>query len=89
MAKTFCPNARAQYMGYLPAFPPRAPPSSAGMRLQGAQVHLANTLDAELEGTGVIAYTIGPGLVPTSTAREAVGACPADGHDGRCVLRDE
>jgi hypothetical protein len=35
-------------------------------------VHLANTLDAELEGTGVIAYTIGPGLVPTETASKAV-----------------
>ena len=40
---------------------------------KAAQVHLANTLDAELEGTGVIAFTIGPGLVPTETASEAVG----------------
>jgi hypothetical protein len=40
---------------------------------KAAQVHLANTLDAELEGTGVIAYTIGPGLVPTETASNAVG----------------
>jgi NAD(P)-dependent dehydrogenase (short-subunit alcohol dehydrogenase family) len=39
---------------------------------KAAQVHLANTLDAELEGTDVIAYTIGPGLVPTETARKAV-----------------
>jgi hypothetical protein len=39
---------------------------------KAAQVHLANTLDAELEGTGVIAYTIGPGLVPTQTASSAV-----------------
>lgn len=39
---------------------------------KAAQVHLANTLDAELEGTGVIAFTIGPGLVPTDTARAAV-----------------
>jgi NAD(P)-dependent dehydrogenase (short-subunit alcohol dehydrogenase family) len=39
---------------------------------KAAQVHLANTLDAELEGTGVIAYTIGPGLVPTETASRAV-----------------
>lgn len=37
-----------------------------------AQVHLANTLDAELEGTGVIAFTIGPGLVPTETVSQAV-----------------
>lgn len=40
---------------------------------KAAQVHLANTLDAELEGTDVIAYTIGPGLVPTETASKAVG----------------
>lgn len=39
---------------------------------KAAQVHLANTLDAELEGSGVIAYTIGPGLVPTETAQQAV-----------------
>ena len=39
---------------------------------KAAQVHLANTIDAELEGTGVIAYTIGPGLVPTETASNAV-----------------
>lgn len=39
---------------------------------KAAQVHLANTLDAELEGTGVIAFTIGPGLVPTETASNAV-----------------
>jgi NAD(P)-dependent dehydrogenase (short-subunit alcohol dehydrogenase family) len=40
--------------------------------LKSAQVALANSLDAELEGTGVIALTIGPGLVPTRTATEAI-----------------
>jgi NAD(P)-dependent dehydrogenase (short-subunit alcohol dehydrogenase family) len=39
---------------------------------KAAQVHLANTLDAELEGTDVIAFTIGPGLIPTETASQAV-----------------
>lgn len=39
---------------------------------KAAQVHLTNTLDAELEGTGVCAYAIGPGLVPTETAEAAV-----------------
>jgi NAD(P)-dependent dehydrogenase (short-subunit alcohol dehydrogenase family) len=39
---------------------------------KAAQVHLANTLDAELEDTGVFAFTIGPGLVPTETALKAV-----------------
>ena len=40
--------------------------------LKAAQVHLAETLDAELENSGVIAFTIGPGLVPTETAQTAV-----------------
>jgi NAD(P)-dependent dehydrogenase (short-subunit alcohol dehydrogenase family) len=40
--------------------------------LKAAQVALANTLDAELIDTGVIAFTIGPGLVPTATAAAAV-----------------
>ncbi len=35
---------------------------------KAAQVHLARTLDAELEKTGVIAFTIGPGLVRTPGA---------------------
>jgi len=39
---------------------------------KAAQVHLANTLESELEGTGVYAFTIGPGLVPTETATKAV-----------------
>ena len=39
---------------------------------KAAQLHLGDTLDAELEGTNVIAYTIGPGLVPTETASKAV-----------------
>ncbi len=40
--------------------------------IKAAQVHLGNTLDAELEGKGVFAYTIGPGLVPTETATTAI-----------------
>ena len=40
---------------------------------KAAQMHLANTFDAELEGTNVIVYTIGPGLVPTETASKAIG----------------
>jgi len=40
--------------------------------LKKTQVELANTLDAELEGTGVIAFTIGPGLVLTETARFSI-----------------
>jgi NAD(P)-dependent dehydrogenase (short-subunit alcohol dehydrogenase family) len=39
---------------------------------KAAQVHLANTLADELEGTNVIALTIGPGLVMTETASRSV-----------------
>ncbi len=73
MARTFLPEMIKRNHG---AF---ACVSSTGTAFLGgyetfkaAQVHLANTLDAELEGTKVLAYTIGPGLVPTETASKAV-----------------
>lgn len=37
-----------------------------------AQVELSNTLAMELEGTNINAYTIGPGLVKTQTAMNAI-----------------
>lgn len=74
MAKTFLPDMLKRNHGIFACV------SSTGTAFLGgyetfkaAQVHLANTLDAELEGTNVIAYTIGPGLVPTETASKAVG----------------
>lgn len=39
---------------------------------KAAQVHLASTLDAELENTGISVFSIGPGLVPTKTATRAI-----------------
>ncbi len=39
---------------------------------KAAQVHLANTLDAELDGTEVCAFTIGPGLVHTPGAEAGI-----------------
>lgn len=73
MAKAFLPDMIKRGHGVFACV------SSTGTAFLGgyetfkaAQVHLANTLDAELEGTGVIAYTIGPGLVPTETASKAV-----------------
>jgi len=73
MARTFLPGMIARNHGVFACV------SSTGTAFLGgyetfkaAQVHLANTLDAELEGTGVIAFTIGPGLVPTETASNAV-----------------
>jgi len=74
MAKTFLPDMIKRDHGVFACV------SSTGTAFLGgyetfkaAQVHLANTLDAELEGTNVITYTIGPGLVPTETASKAVG----------------
>src|SRR5512134_396207 len=73
MAKAFLPDMIERNHGVFACV------SSTGTAFLGgyetfkaAQVHLANTLDAELEGTNVIAYTIGPGLVPTETASKAV-----------------
>lgn len=73
MAKTFLPDMLKRDHGVFACV------SSTGTAFLGgyetfkaAQVHLANTLDAELEGTNVFAYTIGPGLVPTETASKAV-----------------
>jgi len=40
--------------------------------LKAAQAGLASTLDGEFEGTGVIAFGIGPGFVPTETALSAI-----------------
>jgi NAD(P)-dependent dehydrogenase (short-subunit alcohol dehydrogenase family) len=74
MAKYFIPDMLERNHGVFACV------SSTGTAFLGgyetfkaAQVHLANTLDAELEGTNVFTYTIGPGLVPTETASKAVG----------------
>ena len=54
-------------------------PSSGAAPYMGAyevfktsQVELSNTLSGELEGTGVITYSIGPGIVKTDTAQKAI-----------------
>jgi NAD(P)-dependent dehydrogenase (short-subunit alcohol dehydrogenase family) len=56
---------------------------------KAAQVHLANTLDAELEGTGVVAFTIGPGLVPTETATTAIAELAPQLGWLQGILREE
>ena len=73
MARAFLPGMLARDSGVFVNV------SSTGTAYMGAyetfktaQVHLSNTLDAELEGTGVAAFTIGPGLVPTETATTAI-----------------
>lgn len=73
MAKTFLPDMIRRDHGVFACVSSTGTAYLGGYEtFKAAQVHLANTLDAELEGTGVFAYTIGPGLVPTKTASEAV-----------------
>jgi NAD(P)-dependent dehydrogenase (short-subunit alcohol dehydrogenase family) len=73
MAKAFLPGMLARNYGVFACV------SSVGVAYMGAyesfkaaQVHLATTLDAELEGTGVHAFTIGPGLVRTPGAKAGI-----------------
>ncbi|MEW6403886.1 MAG: SDR family NAD(P)-dependent oxidoreductase [Chloroflexota bacterium] len=73
MAKTFLPDMIARGHGVFVCVSSKGTAFLGGYEtFKAAQLHLGDTLDAELEGTGVIAYTIGPGLVPTKTASKAV-----------------
>ncbi len=49
-----------------------APYMGAYEVFKSAQVELCNTLAGELEGTKIITYSIGPGLVKTETAQMAI-----------------
>jgi len=73
LARTFLPGMLARRSGVFVCV------SSTGAAFMGAyetfkaaQVHLARTLDDELQGTGVLAFTIGPGFVPTQTASSSI-----------------
>lgn len=73
LARAFLPGMIARGYGVFACV------SSLGTAFMGpyetfkaAQVHLAQTLADELEGTGVITFSIGPGFVPTATALNAV-----------------
>jgi NAD(P)-dependent dehydrogenase (short-subunit alcohol dehydrogenase family) len=73
MAKTFLPDMIKRDHGVFACVSSKGTAFLGGYEtFKAAQLHLGDTLDAELEGTGVIAYTIGPGLVPTETAQKAV-----------------
>jgi NAD(P)-dependent dehydrogenase (short-subunit alcohol dehydrogenase family) len=73
MAKTFLPDMIQRKHGVFACVSSKGTAFLGGYEtFKAAQLHLGDTLDAELEGTGVIAYTIGPGLVPTETASKAV-----------------
>jgi NAD(P)-dependent dehydrogenase (short-subunit alcohol dehydrogenase family) len=73
MAKTFLPGMIKRNHGTFACVSSTGTAYLGGYEtFKAAQVHLANTLDAELEGTQVNAFTIGPGLVRTNTAISAV-----------------
>jgi NAD(P)-dependent dehydrogenase (short-subunit alcohol dehydrogenase family) len=74
MAKTFLPDMIRRNHGVFVCVSSKGTAFLGGYEtFKAAQLHLGDTLDAELEGTNVFAYTIGPGLVPTETASKAVG----------------
>ncbi len=73
LARAFLPGMVARHSGVFVCV------SSLGTAFMGAyetfkaaQVHLANTINDELEGTGVVGFTIGPGFVPTQTAMSSI-----------------
>jgi NAD(P)-dependent dehydrogenase (short-subunit alcohol dehydrogenase family) len=73
MARAFLPGMLAKGRGVFACV------SSVGQAymaayesIKAAQVHMGATLDAELEGTGVVAFTIGPGFAPTATAKDSI-----------------
>ena len=73
LAKKFLPGMLKQDFGVFVSV------TSEGLAYMGAyetfksaQLHLARTIDAELEGTGVISFAIGPGLVPTATVKKSL-----------------
>jgi NAD(P)-dependent dehydrogenase (short-subunit alcohol dehydrogenase family) len=73
MAKTFLPDMIKRNHGMFVCVSSKGTAFLGGYEtFKAAQLHLGDTLAAELEDTGVIAYTIGPGLVPTETAAKAV-----------------
>jgi len=73
MAKTFLPDMIKRDHGVFVCVSSKGTAFLGGYEtFKAAQLHLGDTLDSELEGTGVSAFTIGPGLVPTETASKAV-----------------
>jgi NAD(P)-dependent dehydrogenase (short-subunit alcohol dehydrogenase family) len=73
LAKAFLPDMLKRNHGVFVCVSSKGTAFLGGYEtFKAAQLHLGDTLDAELEGTGVLAFTIGPGLVPTETASNAV-----------------
>jgi NAD(P)-dependent dehydrogenase (short-subunit alcohol dehydrogenase family) len=67
MARTFLPGMIGSHHGTFVCVSSSgaAPFMGAYEVFKTSQVELSNTISAEIEGTGVHAYTIGPGIVPT------------------------
>lgn len=74
LTQAYLPDMKARKEGII-AFVPSsgaAPYMGAYEVFKTAQVELCNTLFGELEDTGVLVYSIGPGLVKTETAERAI-----------------
>lgn len=74
MLKKLLPGMRSRNRGAVVFIPSSgaAPFMGAYEVFKTAQVDLANTLVSELEGSGVYAWCVGPGLVKTQTAMEGI-----------------
>jgi len=74
LAQLFLPQMKARGGGVLVfvSSSGASPYMGAYEVFKTAQVELSNTLAMELEGTGVLTYTVGPGLVKTQTAMSAI-----------------
>ena len=74
LSQLFLPQMKARNSGVLVfvSSSGASPYMGAYEVFKTAQVELANTLAMELENTDVSAYTIGPGLVKTQTAMNAI-----------------
>lgn len=70
----FLPQMLEQNSGVLVFVPSSgaAPYMGAYEVFKTSQVELSNTLAGELDGTGIITYSIGPGMVKTDTADKAI-----------------
>lgn len=70
----FLPEMKKRNQGVIVFVPSSgaAPFMGAYEVLKTAQVELTGTLAAELEDTGIITYSIGPGLVKTETAQRGI-----------------
>ena len=74
LVQKFLPDMKQRNTGVIVFVPSSgaAPYMGAYETFKTAQVEVSNTLSAELEGTGIHVFSIGPGLVKTNTAQRAI-----------------